>query len=442
MTTRKMEGEAVQGKIGNRLLKTLKPKDKPYSVTDTELPGFVVRVMTSGSLSYGLVYRCKDDGRRVRYTIGSTRKWTAAQARDEAKRVIGVVNAGGDPMADKREARADRASTLGEFLEGSYTEWAMANRKAGKNTVRRLKTSFRGLLGKKLDKVTAWDIEKWRSRRVKESAKKTTGNRDIACLKAAMGKAVEWGLLLENPLSSVKLAKTDRSARPRTLTDDEETRMWTALHAREERLRRGRDSHNLWLRERGLSELRDLRKVQFADHLRPMLTVVLHTGLRRGEAFSLEWRDVDLDDGWLTVRGEISKSAQTRKLPLNGTAWEVLRAWHAQQDGDGLVFPSPQTGQRFDNITKAWRAIMKESNIEALTLHMLRHTFASRTLAGGADIETVRRLLGHRDIATTSIYLHGSQDRDRAAVEALDRGPRDNVTEFPVAASAGRGDSQ
>ena len=426
----------MRAKITARLLKGLKRKAKAYSISDTEVQGFTLRVLPSGTMSYCVLYR-DASGRRQRYTIGPSTAWTVAQARDKATAVRSQVNLGEDPAADKRAGRVD---TLGEFIEGRYAEWATANRKAGDLTVRQLTSAFAALLDKKLGAVTAWDVEKWRSARVKKAGSKSAGNRDIARLKAAMSKAVDWGLLTQNPLASVKLAKVDTQAEIRILTPEEEPRLFDALRAREDRARCARDSHNLWLRARGHGPMPDLKEVEYADHVRPIVTLLLHCGLRRGEAFGLSWADVNLDKAMLTVRGVKAKSGTTRRVPLNVVALDCLRKWRSQTRGDGLVFPSPLTGRQLDNINSAWRAVLKEAGIAGLTIHALRHTFATRALAAGADVETVRALLGHHSIAVTARYVHTSEDRKRAAVEAIVADGRSNV--LPLREGVAQGDTQ
>src|SRR4029077_14927358 len=128
--------------------------------------------------------------------------------------------------------------------------WANENIRTSAATVGRLKASFAEHLDKKLGDLTPWIIEKWRTARLKAGAKPATVNRDLDDLKSSLNKAVSWGLLDANPITGVKRSRIDVARAPRFLSGDEEMRLRQALDDREERIRRERDSANLWRAER------------------------------------------------------------------------------------------------------------------------------------------------------------------------------------------------
>lgn len=419
----------MYAKLSKAFLKTVKPRPKPYEVCDTELPGFLLRVQPSGCMTYYARYRV--NGKHNRYRIGRADVLTPAQAREEAQAILAGTTLGDDPAEAKKRARAH---TLGTFLEAEYEPWAAAHMKTGDEAIARIRACFPRLLKMKLHEITAWQVEKWRAKRIKAGRARATVNKDIATLRAALAKAQQWGHLEAHPLKGLKPLKDDASARVRFLSPEEEERLMAALCGREEDLRAERDSANAWRRDRGYPELPDLRAVEFADYLRPMVLLSLNTGLRRGELFNLEWADVDLPGGLLTVRGEGAKTHQTRHIPLNTDAKNVLAAWRGQVAGPGLVFRSPKGGRRFDNVNKAWRAVLKRAKVAGFRWHDMRHTFASRLVQAGVDLNTVRDLLGHSSIAMVLRYAHLSPEVKAAAVERISgwaaARPADNVVNF------------
>lgn len=419
----------MKARIGTRLLSTLKPTDARYDVYDEDLPGFLLRVEPSGIQTYYIKYR-NVAGERQMFRIGPASTLTVAQARSIAKEHLADVTKGKDPRETRQKARCD---TLRDFLDGKYGEWLLANRKAGAYMLARLKTGCADLLDKKLADINPWAIEKWRKPYIERKAK-VNCNRHLAYLKSCLAHAVEWGVISESKIADVKRLKVDadRQGQIRTLTAEEEVKLWAAVDAREERIRQERDNHNKWCRIRGYEEWPDLRKTAYADFAKPLLTVALYTGARRGELFSLEWQDVNWDRAVLTIRAEVAKSGKTRRIPLNAVALECLKNLRAQSTGEELLFPSPQGGGKLTDIKKLWASLMKDASIQGLRLHDLRHTFATRCLQAGADVKTVSELLGHSDISITSRYLH-SDDTVKAAAVARIVTPDNTITFTKVA---------
>jgi integrase len=396
----------MKAKIGAALISRIKPADKPYEIRDEQLIGFLVRVQPSGTMTYYAEY-----GRGKRMRIGAAGGALKPEAaRNKAKEILAGAILGEDPMAAKREAKAH---TLATFVSEVYGPWGEGTIKTADETLRSLRVSFADFQKRKLADISPWLVEKWRAARLKGGAKPASVNRDLDNLKSALNRAVEWNHLDANPLATVKRTKADRAATVRYLSPDEERALLAALSARDVRLQAERESANQWRTERGYPLLPAL--FDFGDHLTPLVVLSLHTGLRRGEAFSLDWHDVDLDRAMLTVRGEKAKSGATRHVPLNATAVDVLSRWGG---GDGLVFPA-RNGGRLNNVNKAWKRVLADARIERFRWHDLRHTFASKLVMAGVDLNTVRELLGHSTITMTLRYAHLAPEHKASAVARL-----------------------
>jgi integrase len=166
--------------------------------------------------------------------------------------------------------------------------------------------------------------------------------------------------------------------------------------------------------------------------LGPLFELAVYTGLRRGEICGLHWTDVDLAARTIVVRrnrvnveGRVLESTTKtrsgrRTVPLSDAGVAALLTWKLTQAGEceaaqeawetqGHVF-TMEDGRPLDpvQVTRLFQKIRTQGEpLPELTFHGLRHSAASLMLAGGADISTVSKLLGHASISITSdIYAH------------------------------------
>ena len=186
--------------ISNSLIPKIKPKAKHYDIRDSSLKGFLIRVNPSGHMSYVVQY-----ARGKRYTIGSTEVYSAKEAREKARTILGKAADGED--VNKRTPSGN-ALSLNQFLEKEYIPWATANLKSGLDSIQKIKYSFSHLLDLPLTEINTHKIDKWRTKQ-QETLKPGTLNRNTAALKALLSKAVTWGFLEANPLASLKPIKLD-----------------------------------------------------------------------------------------------------------------------------------------------------------------------------------------------------------------------------------------
>lgn len=154
-----------------------------------------------------------------------------------------------------------------------------------------------------------------------------------------------------------------------------------------------------------------------SDALRPILVTALNTGMRKSEILNLKWVQVDLKAR--RIRVEKTKSGKVRHIPINDVLLYELRRLKGK---NSYVFFNPETRKPYLDMKKGFKAACRRADIKGMRFHDLRHTFASRLVEKGVDIETVRDLLGHHSILITQRYAHSSRERKRAAVELLSKG--------------------
>lgn len=148
-----------------------------------------------------------------------------------------------------------------------------------------------------------------------------------------------------------------------------------------------------------------------------MLELLYATGLRVSELVGLKLSNINLEAGYVRTVGKGSKE---RMVPMGGKALDALRDY--LEDGRVRLLKNkmsphlclnargrPMTRQGFWKIIRQYG--LKAGIKGPITPHILRHSFASHLLEGGADLRAVQVMLGHADIATTQIYTHVTRDR-------------------------------
>ena len=153
-------------------------------------------------------------------------------------------------------------------------------------------------------------------------------------------------------------------------------------------------------------------------YLYPVVVIALSTGMRAGEIMNLEWRDVDLARGWLTLRE--TKNGDMRGVPLAGKALELVKE-HARTRrrlDTPMLFPGANPGKPVD-LRAPWNAAIKRAGLVDFRFHDLRHSAASYLAMNGASLNEIAAVLGHRTLAMVQRYAHLSESHKAGVVERM-----------------------
>lgn len=405
--------------MGTRLtvkaIDAAKPCARPYEMHDTKQPGLILRIQPSGVKAFIVQWaRGKRVTLKPRYP-----SLTLEDARTQARAALTEADKQGAPSNWRPKIKPDPSAevrTFGEFLEHRYAD-AIAHRKAHKATIANIKAQFGDLLDKPLAGITAWQLTKFISTRLKAKIAPATINRDLDRIRAALNVAIELDLLKSNPVAGVSRLDVDNK-RVRYLSEDEEERLRKALADRERERRKHRSTANTRLKQRHAEPRRLWSATEFTDHLTPLVLMAINTGLRRGELLALTWDNIDLDRRQVTITAASAKSGKVRYVPLNAEALDVLTRWKRQGSGTGPVFPGAK-GERLTSTKRSWLNLLESADLSNFHYHDLRHHFASRLVMAGVDLYVVKELLGHADFEMTQRYAHLTPEHRLAAVEKL-----------------------
>jgi len=169
------------------------------------------------------------------------------------------------------------------------------------------------------------------------------------------------------------------------------------------------------------SELRELFKTPTLLKHRIVLTLIYSAGLRSQEAINLKISDVDFERETIHIRQ--SKYKKDRMVPLSKYMAKGLRKYFSVEHPYQWIFNGKESDGRYSVKGLSWimRQTLKKTGItKDVSLHSLRHSYATHLLEDGVNILTIKELLGHANIDTTMIYLHVANPPSTPAHSPLD----------------------
>lgn len=274
----------------------------------------------------------------------------------------------------------------------SFLQYLLTERRYSQHTVRSYRNDidqfFRWLSEPDISEnpaaIKSGDVRSWIVSLLEEGYSPVTVHRKISALRAFFRYMRRHGFVTGDPMDRVILPK-----RPKRLP--------------------------VFVAEDSLEKLLD--DFQFGDNFsgirdRTIVEILYLTGIRRSELIGLRDDDVDLSSGVVRVMGKRSKE---RVIPLTGSFIKSLREYldirgEAGLSGSRWFFVTEKGNKMYDrgvyNIVKRYLSMV--TTVEKKSPHVLRHTFATHMLNHGADLNSIKELLGHASLSATQIYTHNT----------------------------------
>lgn len=355
------------------------PAEREYTIHDSVLPGFGLRVRPSGARTWTL--RVMRDRQARRVTLGNAGEVQVERARAKAHAVLA--------RGERTESLSVTRSPTFLAYEALYRKrraphWKASTRRSYNSKMRsRVMPTFRA---RRIGTITRADVARW----FHDYSVSYPGgaNRTIGILKDMFTRAREWGLLPEDHKNPCRGIKPNRRP-PR----------WRLIN------------------EDGLAAL-GIALEKLSDVMPDMVDVVrllIYTGCRTGEILSLRWTEVQTDRLLLA-----DSKTGPRPVMLGAPALDILEK-RRKATSSPFVFPSPRYPRRprveaYD----AWKRIRREAGLgNDIRLHDIRHTYASHAIMSGETMLITGRLLGHRRLASTMRYSHLPDTFVLAAAERI-----------------------
>lgn len=385
-----------------------------YTVFDTEVRGFGLRVSPSGQKSWVFEYKSGEGGRRAttkRVTIGKVNEFTPDEARRIADRFRSKAKVGQDPQADKANERA--ALKVSELVEQFISKHVGPKRKAG------TKAHYEDILNRivipELGSKKAKDLTRAQLAKLHLDWSHTPfqANRVLAVVASLFTFAGKSGLVPEgfNPARGIDRYTEDR--RERFLSIDELERLGLAI-------REAETTGIAWEIDPAKKTQhvpKENRRTVISEHAAAALRLLLFTGARVGEILSLKWQHVDFERGLFLLPD--SKTGR-KTIVLNAPAIAILSdltrigVYVIAGDKAGTTDEKPRS-----DLKRPWAMVTRRAGLSGLRIHDLRHNFASFGAGGGMGLPIIGKLLGHMQASTTQRYAHLDADPLRRASNAI-----------------------
>ena len=371
---------------------------------DSEIKGFGLRVGT-GSKVY--IAEGKVNNKTVRVTIGRHGIFTAEQARQEAKNILGMIARGINPN-DADKAKRARGVTLAEAFQAYLKARSSLKPRTIYDYKRLMGTYLADWQNKPLVEISKDMIEhKHREIGERSPAQANLTMRFVrAILNFAIGQYEDSAgnpIIADNPIKRLS-----------------QTRSWYRVDRRNTVIK----AHDLPVWFKAVNNLKNDSEGRNRESIKDYLLLLMFTGLRREEGLSLTWKQIDLKAKTLTLPDP--KNRQPHVLPLSDFLYTLLMRRYAETGKSSpFVFPGDGVKGYLNEPAKQMRRVMAESGV-AFTLHDLRRTFI--TVAESLDISAyaVKRLANHKmanDV--TAGYIIGDVERLRI--------PMQRITDFLLA---------
>jgi integrase len=265
-----------------------------------------------------------------------------------------------------------------------------SNGKDMKNKKRQLRDHLEPFFGsKQLDKITTFDIERYKKHRADQGASAGTINRELAVISHLQNRALEWGWIKAKTFAVKKLP--EGQGRITYLTEPQ--------------------CHRL------LKAAMDHQFVQ----IYPFIRIGLDTGMRSSEILTIRIENIHIDKNEIYLP---KAKAGDRFQPISRGLADYLRSLIGDKT-EGWLFPSigtrkSKTGHT-TSMRKAWSDVVKAAGLEEgqVVRHTLRHTAITHLVQAGVDLPTVKQISGHKTLQMVERYSHRNSDHVRQAMDKL-----------------------
>jgi len=354
--------------ITQKVIGAIKKRQKAYFIRDTKLIGFAIKVNPKGQSKFIVESRISGSGRNKRRELGVVGVMQLSQARDLARDFLNDIQSGVEPV----ERKLKNELTLEALAEFCYRTNLNIKKTRVDSYLKELKFVLKPFLNRKASDFSSLEYLEFYHKNVKK--RPAVMDRIHRQLKAVYNFGIDKKLVESNPTAIV--TKHDRpiiKPRERSLSLDLELPKF----------------------------MKSLVEVDIPSVYRDAIWLLIATGMRKTEALSLKWSEVDFYRYIILL--EDTKNKHSHLIPMSNLIRAMLTARYNSPDRhEKYVFPNALGKNPISDIRKPVAKILKNSEVDHLAPHDLRRTFTAIGQQHGLEIYEIEALLNHVNKSTAN----------------------------------------
>ncbi len=321
-------------------------------------------------------FRHKDaSGKTCHAKIGAVSQVPLSEAKKQVTLLRSQVAMVGSLKSKETDDKSKSELTFAKFFEEHYYPYVVPRKRSHKRDKELAVRVIKAMGSKRLSEINRLMLTDFHRRLLEvDKLAKSHCDMHIRFIKHALQLAVDWSMLEKNPASRFPMYNPDTRSSD-FLSEEELKRFVQTVQASKNKV------------------------------IANLILFMLATGMRMSEAMSIRYSELDMENRTISILAKNSKSRRLKTIPMSSVAAQAILSQDANRGVSEFVWVNPKTGERYQNIQKAFDVLRKRASLPTFKIHGLRRAFASNLANQSVPVNIIQALLTHASPITTSLYI-------------------------------------
>ncbi len=321
-------------------------------------------------------FRHKDaSGKTCHAKIGAVSQVPLSEAKKQVTLLRSQVAMVGSLKSKETDDKSKSELTFAKFFEEHYYPYVVPRKRSHKRDKELAVRVIKAMGSKRLSEINRLMLTDFHRRLLEvDKLAKSHCDMHIRFIKHALQLAVDWSMLEKNPASRFPMYNPDTRSSD-FLSEEELKRFVQTVQASKNKV------------------------------IANLILFMLATGMRMSEAMSIRYSELDMENRTISILAKNGKSRRLKTIPMSSVAAQAILSQDANRGVSEFVWVNPKTGERYQNIQKAFDVLRKRASLPTFKIHGLRRAFASNLANQSVPVNIIQALLTHASPITTSLYI-------------------------------------